>query len=193
MRWLLVTMVLLSLGADYPRHRRFVQPNLPSGGACVPVTPPAGVQPTNPNTYTSGWTLLNGGGPVVPVLTAAAATGPNCVAASAQRIDLPTVTAGQFSGVYQANGCINSGGNQDQSIYLRGVSGSGTIDMCSFAVVPNCAQVSFTATAWTKVSRNNINTGGTGDFFFGYDANDTGGVGGTAVSFYAWGADCVDH
>lgn len=176
------------------RIQRFGARSVPraTAAACVPVTPPSGTQPLSPNVYTSGWSLLNAG-VVVPVLTAAATTGPDCVAASAQRIDLPTVSAAQFSGVYQASGCVNSGGNQDQSIYLKGVSGSGSIDLCTFAAAPNCVQVAFTATAWAKVSRDNVSTGGTGDFFFGYDGSDTGGVGGAAVSFYAWGADCVDH
>lgn len=167
------------------------------GASCTTVAAPSGVTPSSPSDYTAGWSLLNGGGPVVPVITAAAAMGPDCVAGSAQRIDLPAVGAASYSGVYQAvggaNGCPTPAGNQDQGQWYQGVSTGGTINLCTLGINPACVSCAVTAGTWTRCERLNVNTGATGDFFFGYAASETGGITGPAFSFYAWGADCVDH
>lgn len=115
------------------------------------------------------------------------------MANSASTIVLPVVTAGQFSGVYQANGCQTPAGNRDQSVYLRGISAGSTVSMCSFGLSPACVSCVFTVGVATKCERLNVNTGATGDFFIGYVPTETGGVAGPAVTFAAWGADCKDH
>lgn len=164
------------------------------GGGCSPVGSPAGTLPLAPHDFaTAPWTTLNSGA-AAPTVTNDAAAGPDCVANSASTIALPTVIAGQFSGVYQPtpNGCPTPVGNVDQSVYVKGITASGTISLCSFALAPACVDCVFTTSAYTKCARNNVNTGAVGDFFLGYVPTETGGVAGPAVTIAAWGADCVD-
>lgn len=164
-----------------------------SVAGCVPVAAPAGTQPDAPNDFaTAPWTTLQSG-VAAPTVTNDAATGPDCVANSATTIALPTVGGGQFSGVYQPNGCETPAGNIDQSVYVKGISGGSTISICTFAITPSCVDCTFTTAGFTKCLRPNVNTGATGDFFIGYVTTETGGVGGSAVTFAAWGADCVEH
>lgn len=162
--------------------------------ACAPVAAPTGSLPLAPNDFAAApWTTLNSG-VAAPTVTNDAATGPDCVANSASTVALPTVIAGQFSGVYQPtpNGCPTPAGNVDQSVYVKGLTAGGTVSLCSFSLVPSCVDCVFTTSGYTKCARNNVNTGATGDFFLGYVPTETGGVAGPAVTIAVWGADCVD-
>ena len=133
-----------------------------------------------------------------PVVTANAATDPfGNVAAT--RLDLAaTASAAQGSLIYNLTGCEGGSGNPTtQGLYIKGVSGSGTIDVCVYDVgagtaVGNCFDCAFVSATWTRCHRDNfVTTVGTNYYILGNANFYTGsGVGRPAQSVYVQGATC---
>lgn len=79
-----------------------------------------------------------------PVVTADQAVGPDGTT-TAERVDYPAVAAGQQSGLYQTL----ASAAYTLSFYVKGVSGSGTLDLCwtGGTCTGTCA---YTSTSWTR-------------------------------------------
>ncbi len=118
MRALLITVALLALGADYPRHRRFMQRSFPpaASGACVPASGSA---------FGTGWSDFG----AAKTVTLNSALSPSC-AVDATRV--------QFSSAVGTHGTwwsptvlctVATGAKANLRLWVRGRSGSGTINL----------------------------------------------------------------
>lgn len=125
-------------------------------------------------------------GVAVATRTANAATAPDGTL-TADRLQFPATTGAQYSTLRQSPG--TGAGAASMSIYLRGVSGSGTIDICGYNGVNwTCAACAYVSTSWSRCLNSYMLAAGGA-----YIGNASGipGQGGTARSasdVYLWGA-----
>lgn len=95
-----------------------------------------------------------------PTITANAGTAPDGTV-SAERLVFPATGAGQYTVRYQAIPGCNSA-TCSYTLYVRGFSGSGTIDLCSWGTAgtpgTGCVACSYVSTSWTRCSVTHTNT-----------------------------------
>lgn len=124
-------------------------------------------------------------GVAAPTITANAATAPDGTS-TAERFEVPATTSGQFSYIFQGG---FAAAQTTSSIYVRGVSGSGSINVLSGAGPNACLSCSYVSTSWTRC-RLNTNGANSTFLFFGNDSASavcgTGSKG--AIDAYIWGA-----
>ncbi len=142
----------------------------------------------------AAWLLFSSGA-ASPTVTANAALGPDNTM-TAERLQVPATTLTQYSTIRQLDACAHSS-NVSGGLYVRGVSGSGSIDLCVGSGTDfTCAQGAYNATTWTRVLNENAATGGSGVLYIGNTGFvDTVGVEfgaatRSAVDVYIWQADC---
>lgn len=124
-------------------------------------------------------------GVAAPTITANAATAPDGTV-TAERFEVPATTSGQFSYIFQGG---FAAAQSTTSIYVRGVSGSGAINVLSGAGPNACLSCAYVSTSWTRC-RLNTNAANSTFIFFGNDsASAVCGTGSkSAIDAYIWGA-----
>ncbi len=139
------------------------------------------------------WTLSNTG-TSNPVVTANAALAPNN-ALTADRVQFPATTlVTDDSLISQPGACTGTGaGNPSNlSVYVRGVSGSGTLDMCvrTNTAAWSCAACAYVSATATRCILENVTITANGDYLIGQATAENGGTLRAANDVYLWGADC---
>lgn len=130
----------------------------------------------------AAWVNNVSSAPFNTTVTANAATAPDGTA-TADRLDVIATTGAEFSSRAQVAGCPVTA--QGISVYVRGVSGSGTIDLCNNSTCTACAYVD---TSWSRC----VGTAavvGLGQYALGNFTVATG-VDRPTQSVYVWGMDC---
>lgn len=136
------------------------------------------------------WTTATGGAPSpgVPTITANAAQGPDANTV-ADRIDFPSTTGTGFSVVYNAAGRASTAAQYAHSLYVRGVSGSGTIYIMSTPGGSyNSTACAFVSTSWTRCGFVGTETAASWFYQIGFDLRDGAQTGQGAQSVYVYGA-----
>lgn len=184
MRALLAIALLLTLGADYPQHRRFLQRNLPAGSC----TPPTGYD------IDTAWSATE---TVASTFTQNAAVSPSCDV-DATRIQFPAVPGGYSfyrSTLNVSPSCLGDNASHAAEIHVRGNSSSGSFGFCIInSGAYNCATCAFSA-AWSLCQVTSVvDVGGTntGRLVIGNTgvfASPTGPT--AAVDVFVWGARCL--
>lgn len=128
----------------------------------------------------AAWTKL-GSGTTTPVVTADQAVAPDGTT-TADKVDLGATTGAQRSVLYQVPGLTVA---SSSSIFVKGVSGSGTMDVCTLS---HCTPCAFVSTSWTRCADEGVTWSGGTSPFFGNTSNDNGGTARPAQSVYLWGA-----
>lgn len=128
----------------------------------------------------AAWTTL-GSGTTYPVVTANQAVAPDGTT-TADRVDLGATTGGQRSVLYQVPGLTVA---SSTSVFVKGVSGSGTMDVCSLG---HCTPCAFVSTSWTRCADEGVTWSAGTSPFFGNTSSDNGGTARPAQSVYLWGA-----
>lgn len=196
MRSAIAIAVLLTLGAA-PRHRRFMQPNLPRAGtAVVPQPCPRTNSALYSESFDTGavWQEDHSGGAAAPVVTADQAADPITGAMTADRIQFAGTSASQDSILFQ-KACPNGPAKSSGSVYVKGRTGSGTLDFCKLTsiAIPNCHDCAYTSTAWTRCTvTNHAVTLDQGYFYIGNASVFNGGAVRAANDVYVFGGDCED-
>lgn len=160
---------------------------------------------TNTITYAeeldnAAWTGSSAGGPAVPTVTANAGTAVDNTA-TAERIQIPATTAGQYSAQLQlaaSGGCpTTAGGKVSLSAFVQGVSGTSTIDLTindgSGAAEIAHADCTYVAATITRCVLEDvtINAGaGAGNVLIGNMTSANGGTNRGAADFYLHGVQC---
>lgn len=127
----------------------------------------------------AAWTLL-GSGTTQPVVTANQATAPDNNL-TADRVDFGATTGAQRSVIYQVPGLTVTA---SVSVFVKGVSGSGTMDVCSLG---HCTPCAFSSTVWTRCADEGVTWSAGTSPFFGNTSSDNGGTARPAQSVYLWG------
>jgi hypothetical protein len=127
--------------------------------------------------------IYAGTGVAAPTLTANYAAAPDGTL-TAERLQIAATGTNQESIVYQA---VSSGAVAVvTSFYVKGVSGSGTTDLCGYGAAYTCVPCSFVSTSWTRCEVSYTSTGL--DFLFiGNDTKFNGGTSRSAVDVLIWG------
>lgn len=132
------------------------------------------------------WTL-DQSGVAAAVVTADVAIAPDGTT-TADRLQVPATTGAQYSQVYQSNSCPGVS-PQTQSIFVKGVSGSGTLDVVFQGGGTQCVACAYNSSTWTRCV--NTQTGGTApNFILGSNAVYGAPCAGAAADVYIWGAQC---
>ncbi len=135
------------------------------------------------------WFLASGGSPspAVPTRTGDVAIGLNGTM-TADRLDFPSVTGSGFSLVYAAPR-VSTAATYTHSLWVQGVSGSGTIYLMSTPGGPtyNSAACNFTSTSWTRCSVTGPETATNWYLQIGFDLRDGTQSGQGPQSVYVWG------
>ncbi len=185
MRGLLLTLALLTLGADYPQHRRFLQRSLPRGASCVPAT---GGPVTN-----TGWRVQTTGGGLV--ITEGVGPSPGCANDSTQIT--PTATSGGSVSIITDDGsvpahiCPSVAGHVSIGVWVK-ASTPGVTDLCTNDPQDGwlCYALSYSAgTALYKFEDKPFWIG-TSSVAIGNASLINGGVSRSALTFEVWGARC---
>lgn len=133
----------------------------------------------------AAWTPT-GVGATAPTVTADNATAPNN-AATAERVDFAATAAGQESSVVQA-GVGGAGFTGSTSIFVKGVSGSGTIDVCTnTGAADTCTACAFVSATWTRCSQLAATVGAATALSIGNLTRINGGTVRSANNVYLWG------
>jgi hypothetical protein len=101
---------------------------------------------------------------------------------TAEKVDLIATSGVQYSERAQV---IALGGPSTCSLFAKGVSGSGTMDVCANATCASCA---FVSTSWSLCSVSIA--GALSQFAFGNNTFQNGGTNRPAQSVYVWGVQC---
>lgn len=116
-----------------------------------------------------------------PLVTSNAGVAPDGTT-TAERIQFAACTAGNYSVVYQPNAC--AGGSNTRSVFLKGVSGSGTTTINpGSGAAQSC---SFNATTWTRCVQENVAVAA--HVMIGNNCAPGGTL--SAADVYVWGAQC---
>ena len=138
----------------------------------------------------AAWSLASGGtpGPGNPTRTKDAAVAPDGTT-TAEKIDFPSVTGTGFSVVYNTAGRASTAASWTHTLYVRGVTGSGTIYLMSTpGGTYRSAACTFVATSWTRCTVTGTETATTWYYQIGFDLRDAAQSGQGAQSVYVWGA-----
>lgn len=134
----------------------------------------------------AAWVLYNAGA-TNPVVTANAAIAPDGTL-TADRIDIPAVSsAGQASGIYQNSLTVN-GQSATASVYIKGVSGSGTVAVFATDGTPLTTLCNYVSTSWTRCTHTSLKGAGAATdqgIAVAVVAGSTGAQ--PAQSIYVWG------
>jgi len=117
------------------------------------------------------------------VVTADQAVAPDGTT-TADKLDFAATTAGQDCAIHQAVAACN-GVSCAHSVYVKGVSGSGTIDMCAGNATYVCTACAYTTTSWTRCSA--VTNSATAVFYAGNATSINGGTARPLQSVYLWG------
>jgi hypothetical protein len=120
-------------------------------------------------------------GVAAPTVTADAATAPDNTT-TADRIQIPATTAGQYSVVDQSAGTYRYSG----SLFIKGNSQSGTLDLDCHNGSDHCSTCAYVADSWTRCSCDSVTSGASLFIFGNYGAGC--GSARDAQDFFAWGA-----
>jgi hypothetical protein len=134
----------------------------------------------------AAWTKW-GVGVAAPVVTADQAVAPDGTT-TADKVDLTATSAAQRSSLYQIPGITT---DVSMSVYVKGVSTSGTIDLCTAnGGGASCTSCAFVSTSWTRCFRENVSvTAGANSPTIGNNTADNGGTARPTQSVYLWQAD----
>lgn len=92
------------------------------------------------------------------------------------------------AGVYQAINQLETPHNPAAvSIFIKGTSAGGTIDICTSSGAYSCSPCTYVSTSWTRCARENQNIAA-GRFYIGNMTALNGGTSRPAADFYVWGA-----
>lgn len=136
------------------------------------------------------WATSGGGSPpaAVPVRTGDAAVAPDGTT-TAERLDFPAVAGNQWSVIYNTAGLTSTATAWTHTLYVRGVTGSGTIYIMSVTgTTYRSAACSYVNTSWTRCTVTGTETAATWYFQIGVDLRDAAQSGQSAQSVYVWGA-----
>lgn len=136
------------------------------------------------------WGAASGGTgpPAVPVITANQATAPDGTL-TADKVDFPSVSGAGYSVLYGATGYTSWIGSWTHSLYVKGVSGSGTIYLMSTpGGTYNSAACAYTSTDWTRCTVTGTETAAAWYLQIGIDLRDGAQSAKAAQSVYLWGA-----
>ncbi len=122
---------------------------------------------------------------VVP--TANAAVAPDGTT-TAERYQFTATTAVQRSIGFVSGGCPAAGAAVG-TLYVKGVSGSGTMDICTSDLTTSCTACAFVSTSWTRCSDARTQSA-PGYLVLGNASLYNGGVARSASDVYVWGAQC---
>ena len=122
-----------------------------------------------------------------PSVTADNATAPDNTA-TAERVDFAATAAGEESSLVQT-GIGGAGFTGTTSLYIKGVSGSGTIDICTNTGAADvCTACAFVSATWTRCSQPAATIGAATDLAIGNLTRINGGTTRSANNVYIWGA-----
>lgn len=124
----------------------------------------------------------NNSGASNPVITADYAVAPDGTT-TADRLQFPATTGSNYSQRFQVNGCPAT--TQVLSMFIKGTSGSGTLDLYS---TDGCVQCSFNSSTWTRCSTT-TSTGAT-PAFGNVGAAACGAGSRSAADVLIWGFQC---
>jgi hypothetical protein len=133
----------------------------------------------------AAWTS-GGLGAAGPTVNADAATAPDGTL-TAERMQYAATTAGQLSYTLQAP---FSAVATSASVYIKGFSGSGTLDLCiqSGASTYSCSACDYVSASWSRCLRENVTAFAGGRIVIGNLTAYTGGVVRAANDVFVWGA-----
>lgn len=117
--------------------------------------------------------------------TADTATAPSN-AVTADTLVLPATTAGQTSIIRGVIGGACAAAQCAYSVYVRGVSGSGTVDIGAWGATVTSGACAFVDTSWTRCTVI-ATIAGTPGLYIGNDTANNGGTNRPAQSVYVWG------
>lgn len=133
----------------------------------------------------AAWTKDQDAAPRTPTVSANQAIAPDGTL-TADRIIVPVTTGGQYSQVFGT--CPNAASTA--SVFVKGVSGSGTFDIAAFeaGVGATCTACSYNPTTWTRCAVTG--SGGVDNIIVGSNAVYGGNCLGAAADVYVWGGQC---
>lgn len=137
----------------------------------------------------AAWLLTSGGAPNpgVPVVTANAATAPDGTV-TADRLDFGSTTGTGFGVIYQGP-FVSTAASWSHSVYVKGVSGSGTVYLMSTPGGSyNTSACAFVSTSWSRCTVTGTETATNWFLQIGYDLRDGTQTGQGAQSVYLWQA-----
>lgn len=121
-----------------------------------------------------------------PTVTANNATAPDGTS-TAERIDFAATAVGEESSMVQA-GVGGAGFTGSTSLYIKGVSGSGTIDICTNTGAADvCTACAFVSATWTRCSQRAATVGAATALSVGNLTRINGGTTRSANNVYLWG------
>lgn len=140
----------------------------------------------------AAWTKEYDAAPRTPTVTANQATAPDGTL-TADYFDSIATTGAQFSDAYQLGAAGSSTTNGwECSVYVKGVSGSGTTDLCVYSggAAWDCGSCSFVSTSWTRCEKQQ--TSGVVSLAnryckLGNNSSQNGGVARSRSEMYVWG------
>lgn len=134
------------------------------------------------------WTKEQDAAPRTPTVTADHAAAPDTTA-TADRVQFPATTGVQYSDYYQA-ATISTAVGWSCSVYVRGVSTSGTLDICGQNATGGwvCSDCAFVSGSWSRCSqRRTVTSGATSFCKVGNNSLQNGGVARSANDVWVWG------
>jgi hypothetical protein len=140
----------------------------------------------------AAWSNLTEGGAANPTLNGANAVVAPDGTTTAEDYTFPATTGAQTS----ARSITGCGGTSpvSQSIFVKGVSGSGAVDLCltynTTGPLVDCLVCSFTDSAWSRCKNENITYTSNGTFFVGNVSNYSGGAARSETRVALWGGNC---
>lgn len=144
---------------------------------------------TNINVRSEEWDnaayTRTGSGVAAPSVTANQAVSPDG-ATTADQLDLAATAAAQSSVVRAAIGGACASAQCAYSVYVRGVSASGTVDVGAWGSTVGSAPCAYTNTSWTRCVVI-ASIAGTPGVYVGNDTANNGGTSRSAQSVYVWG------
>lgn len=132
------------------------------------------------------WVKEQDSAPRTPTVTADQGVAPDGTS-TADRVQFPATSGVEYSDYYQS--VTAAGSNWTCSVYVRGFSGSGTTDVCSFEGTGwSCSPCSFSSTSWSLCSSARATSLGISRFCkVGNNSFQNGGVARAASDVLVWG------
>lgn len=185
----LVAVTLLTLGADYPWHRRFAQRCL-SGGS-VAVAGASCTPATGGPLVSANWVSFTNAAAVTRTANYPGVTDPGCGVAY-ERLQIPATTAAEFSTIQNPTGTLCPAGISPISMgcWVRGVSGSGTTDFSTEQSGYTAHDLPFSTTPYFFKLENVALPGGGATVMIGGLSAVTG-VARSAADILVWGCRCA--
>lgn len=135
--------------------------------------------------FSSGnWIKYRDGAVALPIVTADTTTAPDNDA-TADTITLPATAGSQSSIIYQSTCTI--GAQCSLSFFVKGVSGSGTLDVCAGTSGVACQPCTYNSSTWSRCTRTGL-VASAASAFIGNATQYNGGIARPAQDVYIWGA-----